>query len=210
MIKYKIIRRILISVAVLSLLALNGLFYFNRQPARLIPPGNNIVSPADGRLIYQTFISQNTVEFFKGEIKNTLDLKNFTPPLTVLVIELNLFNVHWQRAPIAGQVVYQQYFPGRFKNAVFSKDKNELVNANEKLLTVIENDKIKVGVVQVAGQAARRIKSAVSANQSVTKGQPIGQIMLGSQVVLIIPGNLKILPQIGQAVMDGQTIIAEY
>jgi phosphatidylserine decarboxylase len=106
--------------------------------------------------------------------------------------------------------VYQEHFEGAFKNALFSEDKERLANVNEKTLTVFEsNDGVKVGVVQVAGAMARRINSFKEKGDFVKKGEPYGNIELGSQVVVILPQDIEPKVELGQTLVDGESIIAE-
>jgi len=184
--------------------------FFNRAPQRQVPDGRVIISPANGRLAAIKKIDDQEVSFIKGDIINNLKVSNLLPPFWVMIIEMNVNNVHVQRAPISGTVASQEYFPGKFKNVIVAKNKEELVNLNEKMLTIIAGEEFKVGVIQVAGQLARRIKSAVSVGQQLAAGEIFGRITLGSQVILLIPGDLKLKVNEGQKVIDGETIMAEY
>ena len=203
-------RKILIIIAFAAVLCSGFLMFITRAPARTIPPGRNIVSPANGRLIAVTKVDGPDLTFFKDGLKNILAVNELNPPVWILLVEMNLKDVHVQRSPIDGVISRQQYFPGKFKNVLTAKNKSELVNLNEKMLTIIKGEGLSVGVIQVAGQAARRIKSDVKAGQSVLKGEIFGRITLGSQVVLLLPGNLELKVQAGQKVVDGETIVAEY
>ena len=141
---------------------------------------------------------------------NHLTVNDLSAPYWAMIIEMNVKDVHVQRAPINGIVTSQQYYPGRFKNVITAKNKTELVNLNEKMLTMFKGADFNAGVVQIAGQLARRIKSAVEVGQEVLKGEIFGRITLGSQVILLLPGDLKPLVKEGQKVIDGETIMAEY
>jgi len=198
---------------VLLLLFVGGIIfvsYFNRIPERTIPQGNTIVSPANGKVINIKSVDNAEITFFKNDIKNILPVHDINPPYTVVIIEMNLKNVHVQRAPIDGMIAYQEYFPGTHKNALFSPNLNQLVNTNEKKLIVFKNDNVSVGVVQVAGLAARRIRSFVKENDIIKKGDVYGKIILGSQIVVIIPKEAIISTSVGKILIDGESIIAEY
>ena len=79
-----------------------------------------------------------------------------------------------------------------------------------KNLIVFKNEKIAIGVIQVAGKAARRIRSYVMPGSILEKGQVYGRILLGSQVVVIIPANITLNVATGDKVIDGETILGEY
>lgn len=186
-----------------------GYAYFHRTPARTIPPAlGAVVSPADGRIIHIERSNSQQLAFFKKDVLNTLHLGGMDPPFKVVVIELTIFDVHVQRAPIAGRVFSQQYYPGQHANAVFGADTVHLANSNEKLLTVIAGDAGRVGVVQVAGLVARRIVPYVAPGTQVAKGQEIGMITFGSQVVLVLPDAAQLTVKVGDRVTDGASIVA--
>ena len=183
---------------------------FNRTPHRNIPEGNTIVSPANGQVIDIETEDTSEVTFLKKGIKNILHIYKINPPYTVIVIEMNLRNIHAQRSPIFGKIVYQKHFSGLFKNALFFKDKKHLVNINEKELTIIKGGDVSVGVVQVAGITARRIENFKFVDDFIKKGDIYGRIKLGSQVVLILPEQVSIKTKVGDIVIDGESVLGEY
>jgi len=187
-----------------------GYAYFHRTPARAVPPGpDSIVSPADGRVIHIERSNSQQLSFFKQDVLNTLFLGGMSPPFKVVVIELTVFDVHVQRAPLAGKVLTQQYYPGQHANAVFGADVAHLARSNEKLLTVIAGARATVGVVQVAGLMARRIVPYVKPGDQVAKGSAIGMITFGSQVVLVVPDVAQLVVKVGDRLTDGASIVAQ-
>ncbi len=183
--------------------------YFGRTPMRMVPTNATIISPANGKIIAIDRIDTEHVTFFKEGIQNELEARGVTLPAHVVVIQMNLRNVHVQRSPIDGEVTYVEHFDGKFKNALYGKDKAHLSNINEKNLIVISNSEETIGVIQVAGTLARRIKSYVEVGDEVKQGDKIGFINLGSQVVLVIPENRKLVVGVGDKTVDGETIIAQ-
>ncbi|MEA4910792.1 Phosphatidylserine decarboxylase proenzyme [bioreactor metagenome] len=203
-------KKVIYSILILSTGAILFISYFNRTPERVIPVGQTIVSPANGRVIGIENINSPEIVFFKDDVKNVLSLNDIKPPYTIIVIEMNLKNIHAQRAPIDGEIIYQEHFSGAHKNALTSENLTQLANVNEKNLIVIKNEDISVGVIQVAGLAARRIKSFVNINENIEKGDIYGKILLGSQVVLILPQNLELNVSLGEILIDGESVIAKY
>jgi phosphatidylserine decarboxylase len=186
-----------------------GWLYFHRQPARQVPPDpRSIVSPADGRVIHIERCTTPELAFFKRDVLNVLTPLGIKPPYKVVVIELTLTDVHVQRAPVAGHVLAQQYYPGLHENAVFGADTVHLANTNEKLLTVIGGGVATVGVVQVAGVLARRIVPYVAPGAVLAKGDRLGMITFGSQVVLLLPDQAALHVGVGSRVVDGASIVA--
>ncbi|PIR66670.1 MAG: phosphatidylserine decarboxylase family protein [Parcubacteria group bacterium CG10_big_fil_rev_8_21_14_0_10_36_14] len=210
--RYKhITYRILFTFGVLTCFIFFGWQWFHRIPDRDIPANSVVVSPANGRIIYVEKVDNETIHFFKNEVEQIVDTGMKQSPYVIIVIEMNIHNVHIQRAPITGIIVLQDHMQGVFKNAIFSDDKVHLANTNEKTLTVFENENGgRVGVVQVAGILARRIESWKVKGDKVAKGEPYGIIKLGSQVVLILPSYIEPLVEIGQVVVDGETVIGNF
>lgn len=178
-------------------------FWFLRNPERKIPRGDNIVSPADGKInkIIEGKTKKTTINKGKGKI-NTLasDVAN---DYIIVNIVMTPLDVHFQRSPVEGKVLYTRYTRGKFKNAV--NDKIALQNENNQVL--IEG-KQRVKVIQIAGFLARRIKCYVKKGNLVKKGKHIGLINLGSQVSIIMP-KVKLKIKEGQRVKAGETRLAE-
>ena len=183
------------------------LINFYRDPQRNIPKGNNIVAPADGKVIKITTTSKKIIKNRKGIFGKIWTLtKDIAPECHVISIFMSPLDVHINRAPIAGKIASIRYKKGAFFEA-FNFEKSL---ENEKNEIVIENKNMKVKVIQIAGFLARRIKCCVKKNQKVNKGDKIGMITLGSQTILLFPkgvADLKI--KIDDKVRAGQTIIAE-
>jgi len=192
------------------ILSVSFIFYFNRSPERNIPEGDVIVSPATGDVIRIEKADTNEISFLKKGVENSLVINGMKAPYNIIVIEMDPTDVHVQRSPIQGELTYQEHFSGKHQNALWSKDVTELANENEKNIIIVENEKISVGVIQVAGIMARRIVSFVSPAQILKKGEIYGRIKLGSQVVVIIPEDLELEVSLGDTLADGETVLARY
>src|SRR3989338_8029560 len=203
-----------IIIIILSILIASFMFYrfwFLRNPKISVPQGNSIVSPANGRIARIVRIGEDIKEI---EIKKHIGrIKALTSDTIkkgyLILIVMNVFNVHYQKAPIDGKVISVKHKKGKFLNAVSEAEDIRASFENEKTETIIQTEIGKIKIIQIAGLVARRIVSFVKPEQKVIKGQDIGLIKLGSQVVLIIP-KLKLNIKEGQTVEAGKTIIAEY
>jgi phosphatidylserine decarboxylase len=207
---------ILVEITLILLLtALTIAFFFYRDPERDSPQREGvIVSPADGRILYVKEIRNGEVPFskkkgrkFKLDELTKVDFLKNTKAYQI-GIGMNFLNVHVNRSPISGQVVFLKHFPGKF----LSLKREEAVLVNERVTTLIENGKFKVAVVQIASRLVRRIVPYVKEGQKVSIGERIGIIKFGSQVDLLIPElpRLKICVEPGDEVVAGVSIIAEY
>jgi len=180
-------------------------FYFLRDPARKVPVGENIVSPADGKVILMKKFDKDKVDIDKRFIGKVKALTKDVADKGFLVsIFMNFFDVHVNRAPISGIIKYVKHSKGRFINA----ERIVATFENENVQTLFQDGKFKIKVVQIAGLVARRIVPFIKEKEKVIKGQRIGIIKLGSQVTLILPANVKIKVHEGQKVFAGETVIA--
>ncbi|NQU97880.1 phosphatidylserine decarboxylase family protein [Candidatus Woesearchaeota archaeon] len=180
-------------------------FYFLRDPARQLPIGNNIVCPADGKVIMVKKFEKNKIDIdkrFLGKVKSFT--KDVSDKGFIVSIFMNAFDVHINRAPISGTVKYVKHIPGKFINA----ERLASTFENENVQILFQDGNFKVKTIQIAGLIARRIVPFVKENEKVIKGQRIGLIKLGSQVTLIMPANIKVKVHEGQKVFAGETIIA--
>jgi phosphatidylserine decarboxylase len=200
---------------ILFLTVLTIALFFYRDPERISPKREGvIVSPADGKVLYVKEVRNGEVPFskkkgrkFKLEELTKVDFLKNTKAYQV-GIGMNFLNVHVNRAPISGHVVFLRHIPGKF----LSLKREEAVLMNERVTTLIENSKFKVAVVQIASRLVRRIVPYVKEGQKVSIGERIGIIKFGSQVDLLIPElpGLKICVKPGDEVIAGVSIIAEY
>ncbi len=181
-------------------------FVFLRDPDRRILSGNNLVAPADGKIISIMKIGGRGVKIKKGLVGRIDSLcSDVTNEGYVISIFMSIFNVHVNRAPISGKVVSVRHKKGKFFMAYdvkksFYNEKNEII---------IETKIGKIKIIQIAGFLARRIECFVNGNQKINKGQKIGRIIMGSQVSLILP-NIKLKIKEGDYVKAGETVLAEY
>lgn len=166
----------------LLVLPLAFLLHFFRDPDRSIPPGQGLVSPADGKVL--------AVE--ETETGGTA-VRVFMSPL----------DVHVNRAPCDGTVEAREHRPGGHRPA-FDKD----AGTNERMVWDLATDHGPVRIVQIAGAAARRIFPYVDVGDRVAKGDRIGIIRLGSRVDLELPPGLVADVRVGQRVEAGTTRVA--
>jgi phosphatidylserine decarboxylase len=162
--------------------------WFFRDPERIIPtePGL-IVSPGDGKVTETAAI-------------NTPD-----GPRKRISIFLSVFNVHVNRAPIAGVLTSVRYQKGQYLNAMnpASAEQNE-----QNVATVRGEDGIEVTFKQIAGLLARRIVFNCREGETVERGQRVGLIKFGSRVNVILPAEAEVRVKVGQSVEGGSSVLA--
>ncbi len=172
---------------------------FFRDPLRVTPQGDAlIISPADG-LITQIALVPPPPELGQADALGAA-------PVTRVSIFMNVFDVHINRAPIAGTVTHRHYIAGAFLNADLDKASED----NERQHFLIErHDGLKIGFTQIAGLVARRIVAHVKPGDVVAAGQRIGLIRFGSRVDVYLPAGTRPRVLSGQRTVAGETVIAE-
>jgi len=119
---------------------------------------------------------------------------------------MNVFDVHVNRAPVAGKVIETAYHEGAFLNA--SLDKASEQNERQNMVMEIEGGQ-QIGVVQIAGLVARRIILEAAVGDHLNVGQQYGIIRFGSRVDVWLPAKTPVTVLAGQRTIAGETVIAD-
>src|SRR4051795_2721970 len=172
---------------------------FFRDPVRTTPSGDKfIVSPADGLITMITKVPP------PPELRGPEGLDD--GEYTRVSIFMSVFDVHINRAPIAGRVKRMAYVPGKFVNADLDKASED----NERQHFLIEGaNGLRIGFTQIAGLVARRIMAFVKEGDAVDAGQRVGLIRFGSRVDVYLPAGTSPRVLLGQRAIAGETVIAE-
>jgi phosphatidylserine decarboxylase len=165
---------------------------FFRDPKRQFTTGDNlIIAPADGKVVVIEETTEN--EYFKDK---RLQVSIFMSPL----------NVHINRYPIAGNVSFFKYHPGKFLAAWEPKSSTD----NERTTVVVKHAKgTEILFRQIAGALARRIVWYCKQGDTATQCQQMGFIKFGSRVDLFLPIGTKLNVKIGDVVRGSQTVLGE-
>ncbi|HYO04550.1 MAG TPA: phosphatidylserine decarboxylase [Mycobacterium sp.] len=168
---------------------------FFRHPPRVPPtrPGV-VVAPADGLV---TLIER---------VRPPAELNMPDVPMTRVSIFLSIFDAHVQRTPVAGEVITVKYRPGQFRSA----DKDTASEVNEcNGVWFRTADGVDVAAVQIAGLIARRIVCNARIGDKVALGETYGLIRFGSRLDTYFPEDARVLVEIGQRAIGGETVLAE-
>ena len=161
--------------------------WFFRDPERTIPAGPGlIVAPGDG-LVTETAVI-NTPE----------------GPRQRICIFLSVFDVHINRAPIAGVLASVRYQKGQYLNALNTAS----ADRNEQNIATVRGEGIEVTFKQIAGLLARRIVFNLHEGDAVERGQRVGLIKFGSRVNVLLPAEAQLCVAVGQRVKGGATVLA--
>lgn len=165
---------------------------FFRIPRREHTTGESkIICPADGKVVV---------------IEEITDVEYFNDRRIQVSVFMSPANVHVNRNPISGKVLYSKYHKGKYLVAWHPKSSTE----NERHSVVIENDKGILLVKQIAGALAKRIVNYLKEGQEVKQCEELGFIKFGSRVDLILPLDAKINVQLNQIVKGGVTVLAHF
>jgi len=173
---------------------------FFRDPERNTPaePGL-IICPADGKLLPIV------------EAVPPAELGMGDAPRPRLSVFMNVFNVHVNRNPVAGNVVALAYRPGKFFNASFDKASIHNERMSIRLRPEGQTGEARdLAVVQIAGLVARRIVCDLAQGEGVRRGERFGIIRFGSRVDVYLPPGTEILVAPGITTRAGETILARF
>ncbi len=166
---------------------------FFRDPERATPPGDDaIIAPADGKIILIQEVQYPALG---------------TEMYLQVSIFMSVFNVHINRAPLAGTVEQVIYNPGQFF-AAFEEKASLLNEQNSVILTSVVNGKpVRILVKQIAGLIARRIVCYAKPGLAFAKGERFGLIRFGSRVDLFLPKDTILSVKLKDTVRGGSSMI---
>ncbi|RYY29674.1 MAG: phosphatidylserine decarboxylase family protein [Chitinophagaceae bacterium] len=179
-------------ILLVSFLFLLFIISFFRVPSRQLTTGENLViCPADGKVVVIEEVFDE--EYFKAK---RLQVSIFMSPA----------NVHQNRNPVSGEVVYNQYHKGKYLVAWNPKSSTE----NERHTTVVRGIHGEVLYKQIAGAVARRIVNYLRVGQKVDQSSEYGFIKFGSRVDVLLPLDARVSVQLNEMVQGGVTVLAKY
>ena len=165
-------------------------FYFFRDPERATPTdAGAVVAAADGVVVGIEEVEEP--EVVKATMKR-------------VAIFLSVFDVHTNRAPVAGTVTYTERRVGKMLDARHP----DATRLNECRVWAIEHDHRTVVVRQITGAIARRIVAWAKVGQAVARGERFGMIRFGSRTEVYLPMEAEIVCKIGDRVQSGVSVIA--
>jgi phosphatidylserine decarboxylase len=183
----------------------HGLFYlalllffvwtvmFFRSPSReLTLDENTVVCPADGRIVV---------------VEETREEEYFHAPMRKVSIFMSPLNVHLNRNPASGNILYFRYHSGKYLLAY--NPKSSTLNERTSIAMETANGH-PLMIRQVAGFLARRIVCYIRESNSVRQGSEFGFIKFGSRVDVYMPLDAEVLVRIGDKVKGGVTEMARF
>ena len=180
------------TIEVLSLIFFVLIVQFFRNPSRTTPNDDNaIIAPADGKVVVIEEVEES--EYIKGKCRQ---ISIFMSPV----------NVHVNRYPVSGEVLYEKYHPGKYLVAWHPKSSTE----NERTTVVVAHKNGNILFRQIAGALAKRIVNYAKVGHKATAGAEFGFIKFGSRIDIYLPLEAKVTVNLNQKTTGGETIIATW
>ena len=163
---------------------------FFRDPDRTVPAEENaVVAAADG-------VVADIVEIDEPDVLQTR--------LRRVGIFLSVFDVHTNRAPVEGRIIYRQHRDGLCLDA----RRPDCAEKNEAMTWAFQNPRVTVVVRQLTGAIARRIVAWSEIGDDLKKGERFGMIRFGSRTEVYLPLDAVVVVKVGDRVAGGSTVIA--
>ena len=174
---------------VFAILAIYTLAFF-RDPERIAPTDENaVLAAADGTVT-------DIIEIDEPEV-----LKKKTRRVGIF---LSIFNVHTNRTPVDGRVVYRQHRKGLCLDA----RRLDCSEKNESMTWAFQNPRVTIVVRQLTGAIARRIVGWATIGDELARGDRFGMIRFGSRTEVYLPLDASVMVKVGDRVAGGLTVIA--
>jgi phosphatidylserine decarboxylase len=206
--------------------------WFWRNPPRSTPAGAGLVSAADGVVVYvkKLAAAEDVIQVKQGLSARLSDIvrEDVTLPKLLIGVFMSPFDVHYNRAPLTGEIEFVRHYPGHGRNLhmgpmhwrilrgrePYFEDSAHIVQ-NERTVTKINGTLSGASaacyVVQIAAKTVAGIDSYFKPGESIESGTILGMIRIGSQVDIVVPWreemNVRVRP--GDRVRAGETVLVD-
>lgn len=206
--------------------------WFWRNPPRRPPPGDGLLAPADGTIVYVTKLTETdpVVNLKQGLGARLSDIvrEDMRLPKLLIGVFMSPFDVHYNRAPLAGTIEFVRHHAGRGRNLSMGRMHRRIlagrepyyegsvhITRNERTVTKINGSlrgiDVSCYVVQIAAKTVSGIDSYVKPGDAVERGAIFGMIRIGSQVDVVVPwrGDWTVRVRPGERVRAGETLLLD-
>jgi phosphatidylserine decarboxylase len=174
----------------LIILALIIIRFFRIPKRELLHNPNQVIGSADGTIVV-------VEQVYEPEVLKTecIQISTFMSPN----------NVHVNRYPVSGRIIYTNYHNGKY--LIAKHPKSSTLNERTTICIETPNGK-KVVVRQIAGALARRIVCYSKEGEEVHQGEELGFIKFGSRVDVFIPLEADVHVELEDKVKGGLSVLA--
>lgn len=165
-------------------------FWFFRDPVRISPDDPDaVLAAADGTVA-------DIIELEEPEVLQARQKR--------VGIFLSVFDVHTNRAPVEGKIIYWKAHAGRCLDARHA----DCTTKNRAMTWAFQNQRGIFVVRQLTGMIARRIVAWSKVGDTLRKGDHFGMIRFGSRTEVYLPLDADVLVKVGDRVTGGVSVIA--
>ena len=205
-------------------------YWFFRNPERRAPTGEGLLSPADGKVVYVRKVEprEPVLTIKKGQEARIIDIlkEDDAKPKVIIGVFMSPFDVHYNRAPMSGEVQAITHYPAQSQNlhmgpmhwrSILNRlplYRNCLhIIQNERTVTRIKGlfkgSDLTAYIIQIAAKSVRGIDVFIPIGGTAERGEVIGMIRIGSQVDLVVPWrpDMDVLVAPGDRVRAGESIL---
>lgn len=205
-------------------------YWFFRNPKRHAPPGEGVLSPADGKVVYvrQVQPGEPVITIKKGQEARVVDIlkEDDNTPKVVIGVFMSPFDVHYNRAPISGEIQAITHYPAQSQNLHMGPMHwRSILNRmplyrncphiiqNERTVTRIQgmfkDVSLTLYVIQIAARSVRGIDVFIPVGGCVKRGDIFGMIRIGSQVDIVVPWqpDMEVMVAPGERVRAGESVL---
>jgi phosphatidylserine decarboxylase len=206
--------------------------WFWRNPPRTTPRSGGLISAADGVVVYvkKLAAAEDVIHVKEGLSARLADIvrEDVTLPKLLIGVFMSPFDVHYNRAPLSGEIEFVRHHPGRDSNLHMGPMHWRILRRREPYYAesahIVQNERTvtKINgalsgrtascyVVQIAARTVAGIDSYFKPGDAVTAGTVFGMIRIGSQVDLVVPWreDLKVRVRPGDRVRAGETVLVD-
>jgi phosphatidylserine decarboxylase len=165
-------------------------FWFFRDPERISPVDPDaVLAAADGTVA-------DIVEIEEPEVLHARQKR--------VGVFLSVFDVHTNRAPVEGKIIYKKAHAGLCLDARHA----DCTTKNRATTWAFQNTRGTFVVRQLTGMIARRIVGWAKVGDELKQGEHFGMIRFGSRTEVYLPLDAVVLVKVGDRVTGGSSVIA--
>jgi len=204
--------------------------WFWRNPPRIVPAVQGLVSAADGVVVYvkQFHAAEDVIHVKQGLAARLADIvrEDAAPPKLLIGVFMSPFDVHFNRAPLSGMIEFVRHYPGQ--NAHMGSMHGRVLMGREPYykgsVHVVQNERtvtkingtlrgaeLSCYIVQIAAKTVAGIDIYVKAGALISRGTIFGMIRIGSQVDVVVHWNeaMHVCVRPGDRVCAGETVLID-
>ncbi len=204
--------------------------WFYRNPVRVQPSHEGVVSAADGTVVYVKKVEPGkpVISIKAGLAAKLADIlhEDEDSPKVLIGVFMSPFDVHYNRSPVSGSVEFVRHYVGRGPNLHMGRMHWRILRRLEPYYAgsthIVQNERtvtkingalngaaLSCYVVQIGAKTVSGIESYVQRGEVLRRGEIFGMIRIGSQVDVVMPWRegMEVRVKPGDRVRAGETLL---